>query len=341
MIQQRNTRLAVALSTGQSISGKECALSYSSFLRLASIVFATILFSSHAQALEAMRDESNNDFFQPYEVNSIMFKHTHDDDNASEINISMRYFFRSESEEKTRAEVYKFQPFFSYTGRLDFYWIGQNTRPSGPIVSRYQNPALHFRRNDRSDDQAGWFDVGIEHISNGQPLDAAKNKQLVLRAYQVGDRSTMDSVSRTAATVAITLERNTKFTFPLLDRDSELTFKWFAKRFGQEAEVFWGPHANENLDFNDFQIARIQWKLNLEDGSKVGKRLPRQFSAEMSIGAKGLSEDSWNFALFWPQDIPHIGVLPFALTVHRGPMNNMSDYTKSQNAMGIGFAFAY
>ena len=274
-----------------------------------------------------------------------MAKFTHDDDNASEINISMRYLFRSETEEGGNAKVYDFEPFFSYTGRLDFYWLGQNTRSSGPIVSRYQNPALHFRRYDLRQpnalDRTEWFDAAVEHISNGQPLDAAKNKQLVLRAYQVQDRSTIDSISRTAATVAITLERNTELPFRPFGLRNELNVKWFAKRFGQEAEVFWGPHANENLDFNDFQIVRLQWKLRLEDESKSANRLPRQFSAEMNIGSKGLSEDSWNFAFFWPQDIPHIGVIPFSVTVHRGPMNNMSDYTKSQNSVAVGFAFAY
>ncbi len=323
-------------------------MSYSFFLRLVSALFAITFYSSHAQALEAMRHENDDDFFQPYEVNSIMFKHTHDDDNASEINISMRYFFRSESDE-SRKEIYQFQPFFSYTGRLDFYWLLQNTRPSGPIVSRYQNPAFHLRRNDEVNGEAGWWDVAVEHISNGQPLDATKNRELVLRAYQIRDRSTMDSISRTAATVALTLERNTELPFPLLGLSNELNVKWYAKRFGQEAEVFWGPHANENLDFNDFQILRIQWKLNLEDVLKPNtdnalrkrKRLPPQFSAEMNIGAKGLSEDSWNFALILPWDVPHVGVLPFALTVHRGPLNNMSDYTRSQNSIAFGFAFAY
>lgn len=291
--------------------------------------------------MEAIHAETNNDFFQPYEVNSIMFKKTHDDDNASEINISMRFFFRSGSDESRKKEIYQFQPFFSYTGRLDFYWIGQDTRPSGPIVSRYQNPALHFRRNDERNEKAGWWDAAVEHISNGQPLNASNNRQLVLRAYQEKDRSTMDSISRTAATVAITLERNSELPFRPFGLSNELNVKWFAKRFGQEAEVFWGPHANENLDFNDFQIARIQWKLNLEDRPNSQRRLPRQFSAEMNIGAKGFSEDSWNFALFWPIDIPHLGVIPFALTAHVGPMNNMSDYTRSQSAVAIGFAFAY
>ena len=228
-------------------------------------------------------------------------------------------------------ELLQFQPFFSYTGRFDFYWLGQNTRPSGPVISRFQNPALHFRRFD----QTGWWDAAVEHISNGQPLDADKNRQLVLRAYQVQDRSTMDSISRTAATLALTLERNTELPFRPFGLSNELNVKWYAKRFGQEADVFWGPHANENLDFNDFQIARIQWKLKLEDGSTSGKRLPRQFFAEMNVGAKGLSEDSWNFGLICP-----IGVFPLAFAVHRGPMNNMSDYAKSQNSVAIGFAFS-
>ncbi len=306
------------------------------------------LISFHAEDVSAtfavLQDAEPNDFFGPYEVNSFLVKHSSGDDTATEVNVSMRYYFK-DSSDAARATILGFEPFLAYTAKADFYWFGSATRDSAPVISRYQNPGIHFRRNSQDIARLDWFDIAIEHFSNGQSLDASKNEQLVLDAYQTGDQSVMDSISRVAAAAAITTQLHWKFSLPVINKESHIDLKWYIKRFDQEADVFWGPHASEDLDFNDFQIIRLQWVLALRDrpffSDKAYKGLPIRFYSEVNMGSKGLSEDSWNFMLNLPTHIPYLGVIPFAITGHLGPINNMSDYTRSQNSVAGGIALVY
>lgn len=192
---------------------------------------------SHAfLATDAESNRISSQFFAPYEVNSFMLKRTSGDDPSSEINISMRYFFKSQSGDNI-ATLNGFNPFFSYTGKYDFYWWPmRDTRYSGPVVSRYQNPAIHFRYrfSDNSFFRAGdWGDIGFEHISNGQALTAANNKTAILNAYQSNNNAVMDSISRVGATLVMTLEDR-----KMIGSSSDLTIKWYAYRSGQEADTF-------------------------------------------------------------------------------------------------------
>ncbi len=281
--------------------------------------------------------KESSDFFVPYEVNSFMFKTTSGDDSSSEINISMRYFFKSQ-DNATRAMIFGFNPFFSYTGKYDFYWLPfkGETRPSSPVISRYQNPAFHFRYQPKNSDlfrPGEWVDIAFEHISNGQSLTANENRAAVLNAYQTHNNAVMDSISRTGAMLALTLEGR-----KILTSRSDLAIKWYVYRYAQEADVFWGRFANRSVNFNDFQRVKIQWRIKY-DGPQ--SNLPWQFSAEMSIGSLGFSEDSWNFLLNTPVRILGEYEIPLAFSAHRGPMNTLSDYTRPQNTVAVGFTFAY
>lgn len=281
--------------------------------------------------------EEVSKFFGPYEVNSILFKRTSGDDSSSEINISVRYFFKSQSG-KSKADLYGWNPFFSYTAKSDFYWIPplKDTRPSAPVISRYQNPAIHvqYGLTDGKFSRIGdWADVGLEHISNGQALTAKDNIALIQNAYQTNNNTVMDSISRVGAIAALTLEGH-----KLIGTNSDLTVKWYVYRYGQEADVYWGRFADRSVNFNDFQRVKIQWRTRYYGFNFT--ELPWQIGAELNIGSLGFSEDSWNFMLntpvrWWGYE------LPFAITMHRGPMNNLSDYTRSQNNVAFGFSFAY
>ncbi len=284
-------------------------------------------------------EKEASEFFAPYEVNSFMFKKTSGDDLSSEINISMRYFFKSQDKNARKATIFGFNPFFSYTGKYDFYWWPiRDTRPSSPVISRYQNPALHFRFQfqDNGYFRAGdWGDIALEHISNGQALTAKDNRTTVLNAYQTHNNAVMDSISRAGAMLGLTLEARKMLT-PM----SDLTIKWYVYRYAQEADVFWGRFANRSVNYNDFQRIKIQWRIKY-DGF-CWTELPWQFSAEANIGSLGFSEDSWNFLLNTPFKFPRTDYeIPLAFSAHRGPLNTLSDYTRPQNTFAVGLTFAY
>jgi len=184
-----------------------------SSLRILIAVASTMacLFSQQCFAIIAAErtpgGAANNEFIAPYGTNSLMFKKTSGDDNASEINISMGFYFKKAVDGghgKTSYEkvsIWGFNPFFSYTGRYDFYWIGRATRTSAPVISRFQNPALHFENKWGKET----FGFAFEHFSNGQAFDASKNKQQVIDAYNTLDkeesRALIDSISRVAASM--------------------------------------------------------------------------------------------------------------------------------------------
>jgi hypothetical protein len=264
------------------------------------LVLNLIIISPQAAAVALMikRDTEGHGNFQNYETNSLLAKRTYDDNNALEINVSMRYIFSQDGTREVKKDC-NYYHFFSYTGKYDFYWLGKDTRPSGPVISRLQNPAYHFRLNgklkhvdDRQrdveqcqsslnsfSDYYNWLDIGIEHISNGQSLNADENRTFIIN--HINDHDVMDSVSRVGATVALTMEINKRFIFPVVNKPSELSLKWYAVRVGQEADVYWGTKANTNVDFNDYQLLRGQWALLL---GKNKNGLPAQFVTELNIG---------------------------------------------------------
>ncbi len=314
------------------------------FLKLLVVLFSGFTFNVYAfyatppENIPASEKGKFNSLI-PYEQNSILFKSTENDNNATEINISMRYNFRANDGNAT-ASFHGFNPFFSYTSKSDFYWMLQDTRSSAPIISRYQNHAFHFRFDKVEGDNSqwlgkywNWFDVGIEHISNGQAFTAQLNKQATINAYNSNDRTLLDSISRADATVVLTAEVSKQLVW---FHRTDINVKLFAKRWGQEADVYWGPYANQDVNFNDFQLVRIQTATPLESLC-----VHCRFNAEWTLGAKGLATDSWNFMLDLPVMMFDNYTVPMSITAHRGPMNNLSNYTDSQNTLAIGFNFSY
>jgi hypothetical protein len=290
--------------------------------------------------MDSEHDAKKFNSLLPYEQNSFMAKSSQGDDDAIEINISVRYFFRA-NDTDDHADLNQIRPFFSYTSKSDFYWFPPNrdTRFSSPIVSRLQNPALHIQYKKANDDDSqflgkwwDWVDLGVEHISNGQATDVQQNKQATIQAYNSNDRAYMDSISRVDAAVALTAEA--KKSVPAL-LASDFKVKVYAARWGQESAVYWGQYANQNVSFNDFQLIRIQWGVDLPCDHC-------RFNTEMTMGSKGFFTDSWNFQMLLPVKVYYTDyTVPLAVSAHRGPMNNMSNYTESQNnfAMGIMLSF--
>src|SRR5262249_17401809 len=124
------------------------------------------------------------------------------DEYALRANYSLSYLFSGR-------EKYDF--LFSYTGAFDFY-VG--TRPSGPVVNRLSNPALHLifpagpNQRPRALLPLGRtrLDVGVEHESDGQTTEVLEpaDRAIVRSAYAAKDHRFFDGISRGSNFVSLT-----------------------------------------------------------------------------------------------------------------------------------------
>ncbi|NOT97665.1 MAG: hypothetical protein HOO97_01025, partial [Sideroxydans sp.] len=315
---------------------------------------------ANAEMAAWMQEASDNMHFKPYEYNGIFLKHPIGHDHASlEIDVSGRYFFKDEN--TNDSNLLGFNPFFSYTAKSDFFYTPfHDTRPSGPVISRYQNPALHFKYVHGNSGLPNilkaidtlpieWADIGIEHISNGQTLDAYddNNRATILAAVAEKNYTVLDSISRTSASIALTLSGNYKLKpiefinkIGLSDDNyqNEVTGKVFF-RHGQESKVFWGRYANNDVNYNTFQLVQLQWKIFL--GATKSKNMPKQLTIGANFGNTWLADKSLDLMLNLPCHTPVFGTVPFTISSHIGPMSNLSNYSEKENTILFGLAFAY
>ena len=89
--------------------------------------------------------------------------------------------------------------FISYVGKFDFFWVldGGETRASGPVVNRLNNPEIHYRIGwlpffGQTDPAVEYLDLAFGHESNGQTID---DVDTFYREIERG-RNAIDSVSR-------------------------------------------------------------------------------------------------------------------------------------------------
>lgn len=300
-----------------------------------------------------------NPRFVPYETNTAVGQHTWGDENSIDVNYSFRYYiYRPDND----TPVDRLGLFFSYTGEFDFY---AHTRESSPVVNRFSNPAFHYRLLKQKCITIfcpRWVDLAIEHFSNGQTLDAKANQATLQDAYNNDEHKIFDSISRAGAQYALTgevkypikLDKPWKnFGYTIIPTINELYLKGLI-RFEQDAGVYWGPYANSNVDFNDFQSVIVTWR-SIYGEKKHASDTPVYVQLAWSIGLMGLATDSMNVLVsipfrfdkahhFFCQDewlIKPGTTIPFAVTAHFGPMNTLSNYTQTQRSIGVGLSFDY
>lgn len=294
--------------------------------------------------------------FRAFEPNYAIYKWTQDDESAVRAHYSVRYLlftadcvgaYRRTSaaddrkpaldalRECFRTESRRHEWYLMYTGEFDFYW---GTRPSSPVINRINNPGFHYRQY-KDDARWQWWDVGLEHRSNGQTVDAKAQVQTpagpVLAAqlaYEKGDHAYFDAISR--ATNYLTAETH-YLVSPSFDLYARMKFLYF----GTEADVTWGPLADQNVEMRDYD--RFRFILNYTfRGRRPDRTLGEQPSlfAEWTLGDKMLQSDSLNVGVYLP--IPtRNGRLPFFARLHLGPMETLSNYTRSQSSIGVGLMF--
>ncbi len=294
--------------------------------------------------------------FRGYEPTYAIYKWTRDDESAVRAHFSFRYLiftadcigaYRRTSAATDRKKALndlrecfdgdnrRHEWYLMYTGEFDFYW---GTRPSSPVINRINNPGFHYRLYNEGR-RLEWFDFGIEHRSDGQTTDA--RAQVVTPsgtvnaaelAYQKGDHAYFDTISR--ATNYLTAE-----THYLMSRNFDLYARMKFLSFGNETDITWGPLADQNVKMSDYD--RFRLILNYTFGGRRADRTRAEqpaLTAEWTVGDKALQSDSLNLGFYLP--IPTgMGRLPLFARLHLGPMETLSNYTRSQASLGVGLMF--
>jgi hypothetical protein len=296
--------------------------------------------------------------FKPYGLNYGIWQFTKDDEQALEVQYSFKYalydcrrynetgWFGCSRDART-----KLSGFFSYTGKFDFYMF---TRNSSPVINRTSNPALHAHfEHEHDDGLLAWGDLGIEHRSNGQvvevnsrdtnPASPTFGQYQTEIEYQKGNREYFDRLSRDAnyVNLAIGVKRMSN---PIpeafwLDRKTETNLDLGLKLyFTDDSDVTWGKYAGTGSRFKDFDLVRLRAHHTLKG---LGEVFPEVIvGLEYLIGRKAFSTDSLDLYLI----TPFIGwgwEIPFMVKAHFGPMDRLSDYTRSVNSIGTGVVFSY
>jgi hypothetical protein len=241
------------------------------------------------------------------------------DEPALRGHLSMRYVF-------VGREQYDLA--FSYTGEFDFYWLGENTRISGPVISRINNPALRWRlaptwiaRTTPRD----YVEVGVEHLSNGQVIEPteARATEQANEAYRRRNRFYFDEVSRSADFI------NLAGRFVEGSMGLPVTVHASARLYwDQDSNITWGPLRDQEVRLSDYHRLRIRLSKDFGLGTA---------ELQWTVGDKGLATDSFEAA--WQFRWLSSFAVPLYLRWHHGPLNTLSNYTQRQDSFGIGLRF--
>lgn len=308
--------------------------------------------------------------FSAYQPNYAIYQATEDDDNSIEVHYSFKYLLtrpdciseyryknKSASDALTCINAYKQRSewYFSYTGEFDFY---MGTRDSGPVINRISNPAFHRRQylgNRYIWDRASisWFDIGIEHRSDGQVIDvddkvndpsSVNNGRFKTQVeLENGNREYFDALSRGANYISLEAKMNIGDAHKLKKEcDKTITcFEFWASvkpiYLTHDSNITWGPLANSNVKISDYD----RFKFIIADTFNTGWSLiPKiELGGEWVLGDELLKTDSQDISVFLPLRIKDGWKIPLYIRAHFGPLSTLSDYTKEQNSIGIGLKF--
>lgn len=305
--------------------------------------------------------------FSDYQPNYIIYQDTEGDDRSLEGHYSFKYLFTRphcmplsmlEKRKDLEPEIdclknydTRWELFFTYTGEFDFY-LG--TRDSGPVINRINNPALHYRKyfgDTLSFDNftLRWVNVGLEHRSNGQVVEADElitdenspddGRYRAQVEYENGNYEYFDAISRGANYLSIESKFNIGADHSDKENCKSCITAWLSAKLylTEDSSVYWGEYANRDVKISDFD--RV--KLILADRFNTSyKHIPKiEFGVEWTVGDKFLSTDSLDINLFFPWILNNNLTIPLYVRAHIGPMNTLSDYTREQNSIGIGLRF--
>jgi len=275
------------------------------------------------------------------------------------------YYSQKESEKCFKGFQTRTAWFFSYTGEFDFY---MTTRDSHPVVNRTNMPAIHVRTykdNLQYFDTLNkklpfnidlkWWELALVHRSNGQifntntenytPAPVGKDTPQYWTEVQYSKKNErfFDSLSRSENFIQFEtkLEIETNTT-------QEPWKLWLSAKslyFAEESDVNWDPKIPKDTNFADYDRFRIvlakKWDVNKRVTLpliNVTASIPFVSpSIEWLVGDRFLKTDSTNIGIEIPVKFNDKYAIPFYIRAHLGPMYKLSNYTKSQDAIGIGF----
>lgn len=293
---------------------------------------------------------------QPHEPIYAVLQKARGDDRAIRLHYSVRYLFllpdcggryrdemgRSNDEAKATDAFYacvedskpgRREIYAMYTGEFDFYW---GSRPSGPVINRISNPGLHYRRylGDFAGHGLKWYDLGVEHRSNGQTTDPlAAGATTTYRAeeeYLAGNRAYLDSISQDTNFVVAEVKHNVRSAGEddtTADPRVQLYARWKPFYFSNDTAVTWGPRAADNPPIADYD--RFRFSL----AYRIGRR--SRFYADWTLGDRLLKTDSLNLGFHFPIKFDDF-ILPLYFRAHFGPLYALADFTRSDRALGFG-----
>lgn len=229
----------------------------------------------------------------------------------------------------------RYEAYLMYTGEFDFY---MGTRDSGPVVNRISNPGAHLRWYFEKDRKPGlrlrWFDVGVEHRSNGQTTNAdERTPDGMLRSeieYRSGNHAYLDSISQDTNYVVLEGKFNVRGSDEAREPEKSGTEIWARFKplyFANETAITWGPMASRNPPISDYDRFRFLVSYKLGEQRKI--------YIDWMLGDKGLKTDSFNLGVYLPFNCFGFDI-PLYVRAHYGPMHTLSDFTRKQNAIGVG-----
>lgn len=312
--------------------------------------------------------------FQPYRANYFLFSPAseYDDDKVS-ANYSFRYSIFDCRRKNTPINIggcgephsylNTFMPaiFLSYTGAFDFY---MGSRPSGPVVNRVSNPAIHLYSKIRGRRfGADYLELAFEHRSNGQVVEVEKVDAVAQAVFDAEAQMAFDNGNHAFFD---TISRESNFfnlTFGIDGRDSPedealagvkisaddwpppYRFNWqlSLKAYTSQGNVVtWGDMAGEDVDVDDYDLARVSASKTYVFGEKGSPFNRVTLSAEYTVGDRLFETDSFDVALVLPYNgAAEQTMIPLVFKLHHGPMETLSDYTKPVTSFGVGLAFWY
>ena len=288
--------------------------------------------------------------FEPLNANSFIAQSTQGDEAALEVSYSFKYslyrcdFWDAEEDLLGCSD----KPFFGkasaylkYNGEFDFY---AGSRASGPVINRLSNPGFHLQFDLTDKTWIDEIDFGVEHRSNGQvtsanevdqnPASPTFGRTITDIEFERGNHKYFDTISRGADYLSLTARGET--------REATTGYSFSAKYYfgDEESNITWGEQAGSDLTFKDYDL----WQLGLWrefSFAPVLKLNKIRVGAEYTLGEGGLATDSIDVTAVLPFK-PEIGwELPVLIKAHFGPMDRLSDYTRSRRSFGVGLAFSY
>ena len=216
--------------------------------------------------------------------------------------------------------------FLSYTGEFDFY---ANTRDSGPVINRLNNPAVNLRipfswvYGDKTEIDDNII-LSLEHRSNGQTTEAGTDlgTDRAQRAYDQRDRAYFDTLSRGANFIGLAVKANNPLGMSK-DLDLGLKLRLF---LGQDSDVRWGPYLGQRRTIKDYDLLQTTAAWQTPAG---------WLDLSWRVGAAGVKASSLTLGYQVPST-----TIPLYFRYHVGPMNTLSNYTQRQDSFGIGLRFA-